>query len=1206
MFKTPFRFLWALISSLVLLASAQAQVAQSPLLTRSSNVAPNLVLMFDDSLSMDNDYMYQFGTTTGVSGYAAMDSTRQPFSPDLNQMYYDPRETFALRVNADGTNMPAGTAANSITFKMYFYTSATWPYTSASVGAAASYGNPYSPPTTTLAITTGTVTYPQLASSATTAYPKFKNRTDCAAATFCTWAEERQNYANWKLYHSTRAELARTGFGVALKNVQPNFRLGWGTLSNTSSLDAGVSTFNTATKNSFYDWLYGSNTAPQLAGTPNRQAIDNVGKYYSRTDSDGPWGTTPRAESKNFTTPSSISSTEALGKHASCRRSNVLLVTDGYWNGNSGSVGNQDGTDGAIIPNHLPGGISIKYKAQAPYSDGESDTLADTAMKYWKIDLHPGQNNNKVPVIDASVDPAYWQHMTFYGIGLGVYGKLTQNTTTLAQLSVKTGATVTWPTGTLSDKPEAIDDMWHAAINTGGKFLNAGSATGLSSAINEMLASVTRTPSSQSGVAISTGSLTDGTRKFIPRYETGSWTGNVIARNLNKDTGTEISTAWQVVGQSTTGGTTVTFSGIPNFATRTIVVGSGTSTINFTNTLAITSQFPAGTANLGALVNYLRGDQSNEGDKGLQYRTRETLLGDIVNSSPAFVKASVDLKYENLPVAATEGTTYRAHVAAKAARSEGAVYVGANDGMLHVFREGVGATAVDGGKETFAYIPNAVLSKLPELASKAYDHKYYVDGPNVETDAFVGGSWKNLVVGTTGAGAKAVYALNVPAADPKSPSLLWEISSTSPGFASLGHVLSDVQTGRTPSGHWVAMFGNGYDSTGGTASLFVVNLATGALLKQITVDSSVGSNGLGALRLVRDANRQIVGAYAGDLKGKMWKFDLSGTTLADWRIGLNGQPLLDVGVNQPITAAPAIIPHPTTTGFVVSFATGKFFETTDVDTTKTQAVYGVLDNIPFGSPTQAMTAVGMSNLVVQTISSAGTQTRTVTNTTDLTQSTTSVGFFSVSTNPVTYTASVRGWRIDLPNTGQRNVYPVEKLANRYLVVDTISPANVGSDACVQGSNGAGWLYFIDGVTGSGPGSPVIDVNGDGKIDGQDSASVDTNGDGVIDSKDGVPSGLTTTADGRNLVVINESATSRRTNGSGVVDPLDLGNTADGDAGDGGGEQTTYCIFGGGTGDCTAARLTCLQINKENPQKCIKPIPIIGGVKSREWRQLFMR
>jgi type IV pilus assembly protein PilY1 len=1190
MFKTPLRFLWALISSLVLLASAQAQVAQSPLLTRSSNVAPNLVLMFDDSLSMDNDYMYQFGTSTGVSGYAAMDSTRQPFSPDLNQMYYDPRETFAPRVKADGTNMPAGTAASSITFKMYFYTSATWPYTSASVSAAASYGNPYSPPTTSLAITTatatvGTATYPQLASSATAIYPKFKNRTDCAAATFCTWAEERQNYANWKLYHSTRAELARTGFGAALKNVQPNFRLGWGTLSNTSSLDAGVSTFNTATKNSFYDWLYGSDTKPQLAGTPNRQAIDNVGKYYSRTDSDGPWGTNPRAASKNFTTPSSISSTEALGKHASCRRSNVLLVTDGYWNGDSGSVGNEDGEDGpTTIINHLPGGVSFKYKAEAPYKDGVSNTLADTAMKYWKKDLHP--NDNKVPVIDASVDRAFWQHMTFYGIGLGVYGNLTQNTTTLAAL--KTGAQV-WPTGTLENDPKAIDDMWHAAINTGGKFLNAGSATGLSSAINEMLASVTRTPSSQSGVAISNGSLKTDTRKFTPRYETGSWTGNVIARNLDKDTGTEISTAWQVVGQSTTGGTTVTFNGIPNHAIRTIVVGNGTSTVNFANTTDITSQFPAGTTNLNELVNYLRGDQSNEGDKGLQYRTRETLLGDIVNSSPAFVKTSIDLKYENLPAAATEGTTYRAHVAAKAARSEGAVYVGANDGMLHVFREGVGATAVDGGKETFAYIPKAVLSKLPELASKGYEHKFYVDGPNVETDAYVGGNWKNLVLGTTGAGAKSVYALDVPAANPKSPSLLWEISSTSPGFASLGHVLSDVQTGRTPSGHWVAMFGNGYDSTGGAASLFVVNLATGALLKQITVESTTTTNGLGALRLVRDANRQIVGAYAGDLKGKMWKFDFSGTTLADWRLGLNGQPLLDVGVNQPITAAPAVIPHPTTAGFVITFATGKFFETTDVDSSKTQAIYGVLDNIPFGSPTQAMTAVGMSNLVVQTISSAGSKPRTVTNT-DLTQSTTSVGYFTISSNPVTYSASVRGWRIDLTETGQRNVYPVEKLANRYLVVDTISPANVDSgDTCVQGTNGAGWLYFIDGVTGSGPSEPVID----------------TDGDGQIDAKDGTSSGLTVKADGRNLVVINESATSRRTNASGVVDTTSgtQGNTADGDGGDGGGAQTTYCIFGGGTGDCTKARLTCTLLGN-----CPPPIVIggPGGIKSREWRQLFMR
>jgi type IV pilus assembly protein PilY1 len=842
-----------------------------------------------------------------------------------------------------------------------------------------------------------------------------------------------------------------------------------------------------------------------------------------------------------------------------------MLVTDGYYNDDSVTYASFDSTSAGPITGTTALGAALTYSyngSTRPYAQTQANTMADVAMKYWITDLRPDLDN-KVRVIPSTVvngvtttvgNESFWQNMTFYGVALGVNGTLPQNTATLFNLTQTGTGSINWPTVTRNTET-AIDDMWHATINARGSLLSAKNADELSDAVEGMLAEINKQISSQSGVAVSTANLIIGTRKYTPRYQTGSWTGNVVARDLDPNNGNEVSTAWQVVGSSSTGTTTVTYSGIPAAAARNVVAWTGSSAEQFTNTSSITNSMTAPVS--ADLINYLRGDKSNEGKAGLGlFRPREVLLGDIVNSAPAFVKGGVDLKYDTLPTVPTTGTnSYRSFYNSKKARAEGAVFVGANDGMLHAFRESTGA-------EVFAFIPRAVLPNIHLLANKNYSHRYFVDGPNVETDVYTGSEWKNLLLGTTGAGAKAVYALNVTSpVNMTASAVLWEINSGSDAnFSELGYVLSDVQAGKTPSGEWVAIFGNGYDSTSGLARLYVVNLQTGAYIKHFDVGASSG-NGLGAVRVVRNANQEIIGAYAGDLNGKMWKFDLSLSSSSSWAVGNNGTAIYDAGTSKPITAAPAVIPNTTGSGGggnLIAFATGKLFETSDLDSTTGQSVYGVLDNIPFGSPTSAITPVSTSNLVQQTISTTTTTNRTVTNS-DLTTSTQSVTFYQVSKNTVTFSTTTKGWYIDLSETGQRTVYPLDMLSNRYIGVDTISPNNVTTNnACTQGAQGKGWLYFIDGLTGGGPNEAILD----------------TNGDGAIDTRDNLSNGITTTADGRNLSVVVDAASNST--------------------------QTTYANMGGGTGSTTLVRLTCSLLGT------------CGGggggasIKQREWRQLFMR
>ena len=1160
--------------------SAQAQMAQKPLLTQSTTVHPNVMLIYDDSGSMNRNYIYQYGTIdstgNGLLGphgntTLAANSTGT-FSPDVNRIAYDPRKQYKARLNADGTSMTAGTVTTS--FKVFFYRdpsngnlNTVWTGNSNATTSAGFFGTTSTIPAYTATTSlvepgaTANLTYPNTVSTtAAISFPKFLGRTDCTGNA-CTLAQERWNYARWKAFHSTRNLVAQTGLGQAFQGQGQSFRLGWARMNDNlnanSQVQAGVRLYDDTHRGAFFSWLYGitddngADNGPS-GGTPGRLALYRVGQYFQRADNNGPWSSTPTT-----TTPTSITSGgSAVNTHVSCRRSYAVYMTDGYWNDPSPPSSTADTSDSSTITGTytVSGTLttrSFKYTGTVAdantrlYRGTTNNTMADIAMKYWVTDLRTDLQNRVTPVPATSLsrgNPSFWQNMGTYAIGLGVYGTLPQTATTVARL---TSGTITWPAPS-NNQPEAVDDMWHAAINGRGQMVSAKDTDELTEAIEDMMEEINRVTSTQSGVAASTLSLNTGTRKYTPNYTTGAWTGNVIATNLDAASGAETSIAWQVVGSVTVGTTTTVYNNIPAHGSRKIVAWNGSSygEFNSSNTHVTTNVVGGANANL---INYLRGDQSNETPAGARYRAREFLLGDIVNSTPVYIGGGTttsvingqtvtlslgdvvtDFGYDKLP-AAGGGASYKAFLSTKAARSEGVLFVGANDGMLHGFRNSTGA-------EVFAFVPKAVMPNMHQLAQRTYAHRYYVDGPNVEADACLGSgtcTWKNLLIGTAGAGAKSVFALDV--TTPMSmttTSVKWEIDASTTNFGTLGHVLSDVQTGYAKNGQWVAVFGNGYESAGGQAVLYVVNLDTGALIKSIKVGSS-GSNGLGGVRLVHDANKVIIGAYAGDLDGKMWRFDLSDTSPGNW--DKVSTPLWNPSsTSQPITQAPALVAHPLG-GYVVAFGTGKLYQDSDVSTTTTQAMYGVWDSEPFNGPTVTPTTytwavTSTTALVQQTISSAITATQVIT-ASNLTTSTITVNYYSVSRNPVNWTTTTmvagvptttvnkRGWFINWPNSGQRVIYPPETLAGKIVAVDTMTPiSDVAEDPCVQSNRGKAWNYVIDALTGRGPSTAVFD----------------TNGNQTVEMTDLLVSGYQNTADGRTRQMRN---TTRTTGLNTVFTPL---------------------------------------------------------------------
>ncbi|MES2192142.1 MAG: PilC/PilY family type IV pilus protein [Pseudomonadota bacterium] len=1176
-----------------------AQISQTPLLTQAGAVEPNLMLMFDDSLSMVAQFVYQYGGS--VNGYgrtgpgtSAATSTLCPLnlrgiscstypsspsitvtgtynvpsstwywelSPDVNGLYYDPRIRYYPRVDSTGAYTTPGTTSTT-SFNVYFYkatatTNGVWTGSGNDPSSSSSYFNPYLPDPSLLAAgALASQTYPQSVTSSTTALPKFFNRTDCvSSATICTLGEERQNYANWLKYHSNRMDAVKTGLGTAFQNMTQSIRLGWSTINNlntNSTVDSGVSLYTQAQKDAFYLWLYGTNT--DTGGTPSHYALNNVGKYFSRGDNLGPWANSPITSSRGLSTLATTTTDTVAIRAAqySCRRSFAMLTTDGYYNDSFSGLGNIDNTSAGPITGTTATGGTLTYSYNGttkPYADNQSNTLADVAMKYWITDLRT-DIPNRVKQIQATVingltttvaNESFWQNMSFYAVGLGVYGTLPQTATTLTSL---TSGSTTWPTVGGEDET-AIDDLWHATLNARGKILSSKNASTLNDAVEGMLADISKNTSSQSGVAASTLSLTNGTRKYTPKYTTGEWTGNVIATALDPSSSAEISITWQVV--DTNPSTSATYNGIPGYSSRNIYAWNGSAIGNFnaSNTYAMANVVGANTN----LINYLRGDQTNEDPNGTAlYRARKFLLGDIVNSSPVFIKGALNSSYDQLPAGTYGQSTYAAFVASKAARPEGVLFAGANDGMLHGFRDTTGA-------EIFAFVPRMVMPKMHLLASRSYDHQYYVDGPNVEADACLSGgasctTWSNLLVGTTGAGAATVYALDV--TDPinmSASSVKWEITPSTTGYGSLGYVLTDVQTGLTKSGQWVAIFGNGYYGSSTMASLYIADLNTGALIKQISTGVG-GGNGLGGVTLVRDSNQVIIGAYAGDARGNMWKFDLSSASSASWGLGLSNSPLYSGTTTKAISAQPTVVPHPSG-GNVIVFGTGKLYDATDVTNTVTQTMYGIWDSVSFGSSTTpaGITQTGVSSLVQQTISSVATTGTKVVTASNLSTSTVTVNYYTVSTNPVDFSTK-RGWYMNLPNTGQRSIYPSAALVGGYVLLDTVSPSNISLDPCVQTGSGRAWNYVIDGVTGSGPTSAIFD----------------TNGDGIVTSADLLVAGYENTADGRTRIIKNDS----KSDSSGTYyNPLSTE------------QQPGFRIP-------------------------ISTLPSITGVVRRSWRQLFLR
>lgn len=891
-------------------------------------------------------------------------------------------------------------------------------------------------------------------------YPNRPNRTDCAAAPTCTYEEELKNFANWFVYQRRRMSVLKFAYTNALIDIT-GVNVGLFNLGNEGRQHRFISMSNQEDKDRLLQFLIENGASERF--TRLRQAFKRAHEYMACSSNAVP---------ANFGAGNTCARLLA-DKGGECQAQALLTMTDGYYNGPSITIGNADGDNNS------------QWDGKN-YGDTYSNTLADIAMHHYETDHFPNYAD-RVP--SDGNNQSNHQRTQSYTITFGVDG-------TLSRSPINEKESFTWPkpvAGTLT----TVDDVRHAAYNGRGLYLSARRPRELTRAVKNILARIIDLASSGSAVSFNSTSLNVDALVYRASFDTTNWQGTLTANRLAtaanpcaSTIGSTCDTAWEAGSQLsqqtpdnrklytynplTQQGTTFTYSQLTQ-AQKNLLNYNPTS---------------ESTDNLGsARLDYLRGSNAQEQQNGGTFRNRTTLLGDIINSNPFYV---------GQPNARYNIDGYNAFASQHSNRIP-AVYVGANDGMLHAFNANT-------GKELFSYIPNSVFGNLSQLPDPFYLHKYYVDGDPIVVDAQVSGTWKSVLVSNLRKGAQGIFALDV--TNPgtfNANNVMWEF--TDADDADLGYVYSPASIARMNNGKWAAIISSGYNadeadehtSNSTNGHLFIIFLdgpgADGVwnegsdYIKIATTNSN--TNNLAEPKVVdvdNDAKADYI--YVGDLQGYLWRFDVIDSSTSSWQLGHNKVPLFIA--DGPITTQPSIGVHPQgiNRGYMVYFGTGKYLEQSDIDNDDTQAFYGIWDDRPkppTTNHTPASNPPRAPDILAQTITGQVTA-----NGDACTEGPTC--FRKTSNNPIDWNTH-RGWKIDLVSpsgatNGERQITNSQLRDGRIRF--TTTEFQTTSDPCEN--RGGGWFMILDANNGGRFSEPVIDTNGDNLINNDD---INTTGTGLI-------------------------------------------------------------------------------------------------------------
>jgi type IV pilus assembly protein PilY1 len=949
----------------------------------------------------------------------------------------------------------------------------------------------------------GSMVYVQISSSVS-AYTapgvttKGVARSDCAGST-CTYTEEMINYSNWWAYYRTRMQSMKTAASQAFKALDSRYRVGLVTINSSSSNYLAIAPFDNSQKQSWYTKLFAVTAS---GGTPLRTALSSVGRHFAGKKTLGNDDPMQYACQTNFTllttdgywndsaSPVKINGSTAIGNNDggttprpqfdSSNKSNTLADVTKYFydtdirdsslsncNGALGTsvCGTADdyakqnmvvmtlglGIDGTLV-------YTEDYKSQL-YGDFKDVTLGN---KNWP---DPTANEDGTR-IDDLWHAAVNANGTYYSAS---NPQLLRESLAkgLSEIKSVQGASAAAAASSLT--PVSGDNFQYVASyqtvkwvgNLEARTVNTNSLETSETAlwcVENVTATACATPAVETRIT-GNGSTAIYCKTTSSNQSTCDSSGGVLGSVLGTS---ETASCYVEVPGSCTGRlqsqvasnsrkiyfnlnnslTSFTADNLP--ALHRTALNSGYLALSQMQGLPASDPKITDANKVNKLVDYLRGNKTYE-DMSLNtvaanrlFRERQATLGDISQSAPIYSKVSN---------AAYLDSNYKAFKDAAANRLP-AVFVGANDGMLHAFNANT-------GDELWAFIPTPAIANLANLADKEYGANYhtnFMNGNPVIEDVCVSGCagsgavWKTILVSGLSGGGRGYFALDV--TNPAAPVLLWEVTPLILGiYSNIGYTFGNPSVTKMQDGRWVVLVTSGYnngtylrklnDGTfvnnspagDGGGYLYVLDASTGALLKILSTGEGNAANPSGLARVATFVdqifeNNTAVKVYGGDLNGNIWRFDIN--TGAVTKIAT----LRDSSGNvQKVTTQPEL--GKIDKNSVVIVGTGKFLEAADLTNTPQNSVYTFKDS-------GQSSAIGRSQLVAQAMSSDR----------------------KVTAAKVNFDTGY-GWVIDFPAGERINLDPL--LLNGFIVMPSLVPNSVACSGA-----GYGWFNYFDYKSGGSP------------------------------------------------------------------------------------------------------------------------------------------
>ncbi|GAP74861.1 type IV fimbrial biogenesis protein PilY1 [Pseudoalteromonas sp. SW0106-04] len=285
--------------------------------------------------------------------------------------------------------------------------------------------------------------------------------------------------------------------------------------------------------------------------------------------------------------------------------------------------------------------------------------------------------------------------------------------------------------------------------------------------------------------------------------------------------------------------------------------------------------FSSDSAKARAMINWSIGkDAQDEDADGNINEMRQAIMGDPLHSKPLAIDYGNDIR----------------------------ILLGTNAGYVHMFKDNEATDSANNTvEESWAFIPQELFSVVKPLYNDSAEKVYGMDGPislffddKGQPNVVDAGDrvWAYFAMRR---GGSSYYAMDI--TDPDNPTLLWQISDQTPGFAELGQSWSRAEVIYANIDGYkdkpLLVFGAGYDTNKDNVAsgadskgrgIYIVDAETGKKVWSLTPQNGFAGNHsivANIAYLDSDYDGYVDRLYAADLGGDVWRVDMPSSNPTD-------------------------------------------------------------------------------------------------------------------------------------------------------------------------------------------------------------------------------------------------------------------------------------------------------------------------------------